>query len=332
MENFLTTQKAVRTLLTAARTGGAKQAYIFEGMRGIGRFTAARVFAAALQCEREAAPCLACPSCKKVLSATHPDVCVFGENAPIRVGDIRALTDELYIKPAISATKVFIVKNADTMNSDAQNALLKSFEEPPAYAVIILLSENVQNLLPTIRSRGVKITFEPFSEEEIMRFTRECYPEKGEYARFVSRYCGGIIGKAKDICENADFFNLREKMFGAVSSLTGDKLSIFSVAELFDIKRGGKAAFIGCDVYFELFLSFMRDVLALKTGKPPINEDLLEYIEDFAKKTARTAVVNVIERTSQTRRMLNVSMKYELWIVNMLIKCWEDIHGKGSRS
>lgn len=332
MKNFLTTQKALRSLIYAAQTDSRAGAYIFEGMRGIGKSSAAMIFAAALHCTGEKVPCLNCPDCKKVFAHTHPDVYITGEDGAVRVNDIRALTEELYIKPAISKNKVLIVKNADSMNSDAQNALLKSFEEPPSYAVIILLSENVQNLLPTIRSRGMHIVFEPFSEEETERFVKAQYPQKSADANFIAQYSGGIIGRAIDICEDEGFFALRQKMFEAISHMTGDRTAIFEVAELFDIKKSGKAAFLGCDMYFDLFLSFMGDVSALKLNRQVINKDLIVYIEEFSKKTAQSAVISVIERVTKQRSMLNVSMKYELWIVNMLIKCWEDIHGRGSRS
>ena len=120
-------------------------------------------------------------------------------------------------------------------------------------------------------------------------------------------------------------------MFGAIASLTGDRMSIFTAFDAFGAK-GGKGAFENCDLYFELFTSFMRDVLAIKTGARVINQDMSALIEAFCAKVTSSSVLNIIERTAKVRSELNVSMKYELWIVNMLINCWEDINGKGSRS
>ena len=331
MGSYLTTQKAFRTLLASARNGHCSQAYIFEGMKGIGKYTAARIFANAIHCTGKNKPCGVCSDCKKHAALTHSDLMVIGQSGQIKVEDIRSMNDELYIKPALSDKKICIVKNADNMNQDAQNALLKSFEEPPAYAVIILLSENVKNLLPTIRSRGNKVVFEPFSENEIKEYILRQYPLKKDSAEFIALYSGGVIGRAKDICENEEFFETRKKMFESAASLAGDRLSIFAVGDVFGIKSG-KSGFENCDLYFDLFTSFMRDILALKSGARIINQDMAPLLEAFSSKVTLSSVLSIIERTANVRSQINVSMKYELWIVNMLINCWEDIHGKSSRS
>ncbi len=331
MASYLTTQKAFRSLLSGVRNNNISNSYIFEGMKGVGKFTAARIFANAIHCTGDRKPCGMCPDCKKHAANTHSDLIIVGDGGPIKVEDIREMNEELYIKPALSKKKVFIVKNADNMNNDAQNALLKSFEEPPRYGVIILLSENVKMLLPTIRSRGNKVVFEPFSEDVIRDYILRQYPLKHDSVDFIALYSGGVIGKAIELCEDEEFFEIRRKMFEAVASLTGDRLSIFKTADVFGVKSP-RQGFANCDLYFDLFTSFMRDVLAMKTGGRIINTDMITLIELFCKKVTSSSVLSIIERTANVRSGLNVSMKYDLWIVNMLINCWEDIHGKGSRS
>ena len=332
MSQILTTQSAVNRLLKSANEKRHAQAYIFEGMKGIGKFTAAKLFAKAIHCSSpHKRPCGECPSCKKHDAGTHSDLLIFGESGQIKVEEIRELTSELFVRPTLSDTKICIIKNGDSMNNDAQNALLKSFEEPPEYAIVIILSENVHNLLPTILSRGVKLAFEPFSESEVLSHILKKYPEKENEVSFIARYSGGIMGKALDICENTDFFEKREKMFAAAASLLGDRLSVFTVSEAFGI-YSGKSAFSTCDLYFELFLSFMRDVLAYKTKAQIVNSDKLQLIENFAAKATLSSVISIIERVADVRSKLNVSMRYDLWIVNLFINCWEDLHGKGSRN
>ena len=331
MANYLTTQKAFRTLIGSARRGSYSQAYIFEGVKGVGKYTAARIFANAIHCEGEIKPCGECPQCKKHMADTHSDLLIIGGNGTIKVDDIREMNEELFMKPALSDKKICIIRDADNMNSDAQNALLKSFEEPPSYAVIILLSENIKNLLPTIRSRGSRVEFEPFSEKEIKEYLLKQYPLKKDSVDFISLYSGGVIGRAMDLCENEEFFELRKKMFDAVSKLTGERISLFAVAEVFSVKSP-RAGFEECDLYFDLFTSFIRDAMALKTGGRIINGDVRPLIEGFASKVTLSSLLSVIERTARVRSQLNKSMNYELWIMNLLINCWEDIHGKGSRS
>lgn len=332
MEYFLTKQKALHTLLNEARNHSEKHAYIFEGAKGIGKSTTAKMFAMALHCESENKPCMNCPSCKKHLAGTHSDLIIIGAESPtIKVDDIRALTDELYIRPALSNKKIFIIKNADNMNKDAQNALLKSFEEPPSYATIILLAQNRENLLSTIRSRGCRVEFEPFREEDIEKYVIKRFSKTKEEACFIAKYSGGIIGRAINICENEEFFEKRKNIFEKTVNLTDGRLSIFDLADEFNIKNK-KEAMENQDMYFDLFLSFLRDVVAVKNKASVINTDMLPLIEKFSSKVALAATVKIIENAANVRAQLNASMKYELWIVNMLINCWEDIHGKGSRS
>lgn len=331
MADYLTTQKAFRTLLKSAREGRISQAYIFEGLKGVGKFTSARIFANTIHCTGEVKPCGECPDCKKHAAGTHSDLIIIGGNGQIKVDDIRAMNEELYIKPGLSDKKICIVRDADNMNQDAQNALLKSFEEPPAYGVIILLSENVKNLLPTIRSRGTKVVFEPFSEKEIHDYLLRQYPLRRDIAPFIALYSGGVIGRALALCEDEEFFETRNKMFQAVSGLVGDRTSIFKVADVFGIKNG-KSGFENCDLYFDLFTSFIRDIIALKTGGRVINEDKLTELSQFSSRVTLSSMLAIVENAAKVRAGLNVSMKYDLWIVNMLINCWEDIHGKSSRS
>ena len=330
MANYLTTQKAFRSLLLSARDGSFSQAYIFEGVKGIGKYTAARIFANALHCTGDVKPCGECPDCKKHSAMTHSDLVIIGGGDTITVDDIRAMNEELYIRPALSDKKICIIRGADNMNDAAQNALLKSFEEPPSYAVIILLSENEKNLLQTIRSRGTKVVFEPFPEKEIQEYMLRQYPLKKDILPFVALYSGGIIGRAIAICEDEEFFETREKVFDAVSRLADVRLSIIKIAELFGVKC--KGSYTNCDLYFELFTSFMRDAMAIKVGGRIINQDKEALIESFSSKVTLASVISIIERAALTRSQLNKSMNYELWITNMLINCWEDIHGKGSRS
>lgn len=330
MANYLTTQKAFRTLITSARSANFSQAYIFEGVKGVGKFTAARIFASAVHCTGKVKPCGECPHCKKHAANTHSDLIIIGGEDTITVDDIRSMNEELYIKPALSEKKICIVRGADNMNEGAQNALLKSFEEPPSYAVIILLSENVENLLQTIRSRGTKVVFEPFTEKEIHDYILRQYPLKRDIVPFVALYSGGVIGRALSICEDEEFFNIRKNMFEAVSAMAGERLSLLKVADAFAVKN--KGSYINCDLYFDLFTSFLRDAMAIKIGGRVINQDMLMLIEAFSSKVTLSSILSVIENVAVTRSQLNKSMNYELWIMNMLINCWEDIHGKSSRS
>ena len=138
-------------------------AYMLTGPAGRSRDMAARRLAAALLCQEQDAPCGVCRDCRKTLEGVHPDVAVVsrgqGEKGPaqeIRVGQIRAMTADAAVAPNEAARKVYIIDEAERMNTEAQNALLKSLEDPPGHACFILCAAASDGLLPTVRSRCVR--------------------------------------------------------------------------------------------------------------------------------------------------------------------------------
>ncbi|MGN1097409.1 MAG: ATP-binding protein, partial [Clostridia bacterium] len=238
-DNFIRGQKALERLLSDVKNKTVSHAYILEGPKGVGKKTAADTFARALHCTGENKPCGVCRSCAMHSAGTHPDIEVIEpeDNGNIKIDAVRAAADELYMRPKLAEKKLLIIDGADGMNPAAQNAMLKTFEEPPSYGVVVLLSENIQNLLPTIRSRGVKLLMEPFPAEKIKAFVERTYPAMRGKSEFVAGYSGGIVGKAVEICEDEEFFSLRTQMFEAVSTLAGGKEGIFTAAEVFGVGK-----------------------------------------------------------------------------------------------
>ena len=326
---YIEGQKALNILRRDVQMNTVRQGYIFEGSEGIGKKTAAFQFAQMVFCTGEKKPCGCCHGCSMFLAKTHPDLYVL-EDESVKIDAVRKMNDELYIKPLISERKVFIVEHADEMNVAAQNAFLKSFEEPPKYAVIILITKSSQKLLPTILSRGTKIVFSPFGEKEIEKFLSEKYSITGEKASFIARYSNGLIGRCIEITESEDFFKKRDKMIKAIQTLTGDKISILNVLDAFDANTRKTNEDI--DLYFDIFTGFFRDVAVIKTGGRIVNSDYKDILSEFSGKIRAASARGVISIAADVRSKINTSMKYDLWITNMLINCWEEIHGTGNRS
>ena len=166
-------------------------AYLFYGIDGIGKFLVAKYFAKALTClnNKNGVPCEECESCK-TFNNTSDVLIVEPEDGLIKVDKIRATTDEIMLKPTVSIHKVIIINDADCMNEQAQNALLKVLEEPPQYATIILIASNKEKLLKTILSRTTTISFSPLSNDEIASvFSNE------ELNKELLEYAGGSAGK-----------------------------------------------------------------------------------------------------------------------------------------
>lgn len=326
---FVEGQKALKLLERDIQMNTVRQGYIFEGEEGIGKKTAARRFAQMIFCTNDKKPCNSCHGCKMFLAGSHPDLYVL-EDAPVKIDAVRKMNDELFVKPIIAGRKVFIVEHADEMNTAAQNAFLKSFEEPPKYAVIILITKNAQSLLPTILSRGTKVVFSPFSEKEIEKFLWEKYSIDGVRASFISRYSAGLIGRCISLTESEEFFKKRDKMIKAISTMTGDKISILDVLDAFE--ANSKKSNEDINLYFDIFMGFFRDVAVIKLGGRIVNSDYKELLEEFSGKVRASSARGVVEIAAKVKSQINTSMKYDLWIINMLINCWEEIHGTGNRS
>ncbi|MGM9551345.1 MAG: ATP-binding protein [Clostridia bacterium] len=328
-EFYIEGQRALKILERDVQSNTVRQGYIFDGSEGIGKKTAARLFAKMLLCEGEHKPCSVCHSCSMFEAGSHPDV-YYLKNSPVKIDDVRDMNSELYIKPFTSKRKVFIVEHADEMNIPAQNAFLKSFEEPPEYAVIILIASSSKKLLPTILSRGTKIPFSPFPEEKIREFVEKKYAITGERGAFLAKYSSGIVGRVIDVAEDEEFYAIRHDMIMKIKDMAGDRVSILSLIEAF----GATTRRIPekCGLYFDIFMGFFSDVSALKNGGRIINSDYKDVIDDFAAKVTGRSARRVVEIAAKVKSELNPSMKYDLWITNMLINCWEEIHGTGNRS
>ena len=159
-------------LQNAIRMGKVSHAYIIQGEAGSGKKMLADIFATTLQCEEGGIePCGRCQSCKQAISGNHPDIRhVIHEKATIGVDDIRLqLNNDIMVKPYSRPYKVYIIDEAEKMTEQAQNAMLKTIEEPPEYAVILLLTVNAKLLLPTILSRCILLNVRPVARGAITR-------------------------------------------------------------------------------------------------------------------------------------------------------------------
>ena len=198
----------------AVETGHISHAYLLEGEKGMGKKTFAEAFSLMLLCEnrgKEEDACLDCPCCKKILSHNHPDVIyVTHEKADsISVDEIRLqLNDTIGIRPYEGKWKIYIVPEADRMTQQAQNALLKTLEEPPEYAVIFLLVNDIQKMLPTVLSRVTRIKLKPRTDNQIRAYLTEHYDmQPGDERLDISvAFARGNLGKAIALLTDESFY------------------------------------------------------------------------------------------------------------------------------
>lgn len=262
-ESIVGNKNIIKNLQISILNNKVTHAYILDGQAGIGKKLIANTFAKTLQCEKsEEKPCQVCHSCKSYENNNHPDVFfVKSQNAKsIGVDDIREkVNTKVEIRPYKHKYSVFIIEDADTMTVQAQNALLKTIEEPPSYAVFILLSTNYNSFLETILSRCVLLKVKPLLLEEVTKYLIENENLSKEKADFFSVFAEGNIGRAKMICNDTGFIEMRNEIISILVSLSKKNLvDIFLI-----VKEITKYKDNIQDVLDILYLWY-RDVLVLK--------------------------------------------------------------------
>ena len=300
-------------------------AYGFAGPKGIGKKTVARIFAGALLCDGNQfdGGCGECAPCRMYQNGSNPDFFVISRpDSSIGVEDIRDLQSDIHIRPLYSKRKVYLITDADSMTVQAQNCLLKTLEEPPSYAVIILTVSGYTALLETVRSRILKIPFKKNTFEEVMGFLKERFGDLGDRAGFIAAYADGLIGTALELAASDEFMQMRNRAFDL--AMTMDKVKsaeLFDRVEFFEGYRENVGAVLNI-----LSLAY-RDLLMYKySGRENvlINSDKKDIIVGNAPRFSPKKLADNIERIEQTRRSLEQNANFQLAIEVLLMKLRED--------
>ena len=203
-ETLLGNEQLKKNLARSISAGHISHFYLISGPRGSGKHTLAKLLAAAILCRGERKPCLRCPACRKVLDDAHPDFILVDdpEKKTVPVDLIRDARADMYIVPNESDHKIYLFPRAQDMGLPGQNALLKVLEEPPKYGVFLLLTDNPDKLLPTVRSRCTELKLHGLTEAEMLPHLRHDFPEAKEQDLLAAvARSGGFYGQAKQLLE-----------------------------------------------------------------------------------------------------------------------------------
>ena len=309
-------------LQTGITQGNISHAYIINGETGSGRRLLASALTKTLLCENPTAEGDACGKCRSCLQAdsyNHPDVCfVTHEKASISVDDIREqLINSITIKPYSSRYKVYIIPDANKMTGQAQNALLKTIEEPPEYAVIILLTENADTLLETVRSRCIVLNTRPLNRDEIKQYLVNNLQMEPERAEIAAGFCQGNVGKAIHFASSEDFQEIKTDTLRLVKNIYDmDITDMVSLIKELNQRKGK------IDEYLDLMLLWYRDILMFKVTK---DANILLYREEY-KEISRQAslrnyedIENIIKAIDKAKVRLHANVNFETAIELLLL-------------
>ncbi len=215
-EALLGNDQLKENLKSALRQGKASHFYLISGPKGSGKHTLAGLLAAAMVCTGDNKPCGVCPHCRKALSGNHPDCITVDdpEKRYVPVDLVRAARADMFVQPNEAAKKVYLFPRGQDMRVESQNALLKVLEEPPSYGVFLLLSDNPEALLSTVRSRCVELRLKGLEEGTLKKELRRRFPEEGdETIGAAARQSGGFLGQAMALLEKSDGDDPRDSAF-----------------------------------------------------------------------------------------------------------------------
>ena len=266
-------------------------AYLFQGEEGVGKEALARTFAAGLQCQSESAdkPCKECVSCRQMESGNQPDVIwVTREKASLGVDEIREqLCNTMDIKPFSSPYKIYLVPEAEKMTEAAQNALLKTIEEPPEYGIVILMTSNISALLPTIQSRCLTMEFRPLSTAVVESYVKEHCQVPDYQARASAAFAQGNLGKAMRYAKSEDFIERKDHIISLLRHVEQMDLSEMLAV----IKDLGTRKDEVRD-YIDLMVLWYRDVLLFKATKD-INQLLFQDEASYISREASLSLIHI---------------------------------------
>ena len=296
-------------------------AYLFQGEEGVGKEALARTFAAGLQCQSESAdkPCKECVSCRQMESGNQPDVIwVTREKASLGVDEIREqLCNTMDIKPFSSPYKIYLVPEAEKMTEAAQNALLKTIEEPPEYGVVILMTSNISALLPTIQSRCLTMEFRPLSTAVVESYVKEHCQVPDYQARASAAFAQGNLGKAMRYAKSEDFIERKDHIISLLRHVEQMDLSEMLAV----IKDLGTRKDEVRD-YIDLMVLWYRDVLLFKATKD-INQLLFQneasYISREASHRSYEKLEEILQAFEKAKVRLRANVNFDITMELMLL-------------
>lgn len=312
--NIIGHEKIIRHLKNAIETGKVSHSYIFTGELGSGKKLLATTFAMTLQCEEGGTePCQKCDSCKKAIGKNHPDIIMVNheKTGTISIDEIREqVIHDVAIKPYCSPHKIYIIPEAELLTPQAQNALLKTIEEPPEYAVIMFLTSNVDALLPTIQSRCVCLNLKVVDDHLVKKYLMEHLQVPDYQAEVDASFAQGSIGKAKEAATSEEFSRMSQNAMKLLKY--ANTMEVYELAE--EIKKLSEEKH-NINDYLDIFQFWFRDVLMFKATREIDNlvfKQEINFIKEQASQRSYENLEKILEAITKTKVRLRANVNFEL--------------------
>ena len=312
--NVIGHEEIIRHLQNAIKTGKISHSYIFAGEPGSGKRLLAGIYAMTLQCEAGGEnACGKCESCKRAIGKNHPDIIMVKHEKPntISIDEIREqVVNDVDIKPYSSPHKIYIIADAEIMTPQAQNALLKTIEEPPEYAVIMLLTSNIDGLLPTIRSRCVRLDLKVVDDGLVKKYLMEHLHIPDYQAEIDASFAHGSIGKAKEAATSQEFADITQKALKILKY--ADSMEVYELTEAIKNLSSEKQ---NINDYLDIFQFWFRDVLMFKATREIDNlvfKQEINYIREQASQRSYENLEKILEALDKTKVRLRANVNTEL--------------------
>ena len=315
-------QNDIKEHLQSAIAGGmVSHAYIINGERGMGKRMLADAFVQTLFCEEHGADaCEMCSECGKISRRNHPDVKYIlpaeGKKT-IGVGEIREqLVGDVYIKPYSREYKVYVIPDADNLNTNCQNAILKTIEEPPEYVRLLLLTENAERLLPTIRSRCIRLDLKPIvnEDERVKALLMQRYELPEYVTTSILQFAQGNIGRALSLAADDRFGSILDSVFHLVSHIDG--MYAYEIAgEADDLKKRASSGEFDLLEYLDLLLLWYRDVLLYKSSAKADRLYFMDRLREIMRESelySYDSLRSIIEKIEDTKQLLSANIAADL--------------------
>lgn len=327
LEDILGNEHIVEHFKKAIENNKISHAYIINGEKGMGKRTVAKAFAMTLLCEEKGTvPCMKCHSCVQALTDNNPDLIMITPDKPttLSIDHIRqTLVNDVELKPYSNSHKVYIVEDAELMNNAAQNAILKTIEEPPEYAVIILLTTNIFALLQTVLSRCVKLDMQPLKKEVVKKYLMEKEKVVDYQADIAVSFAGGNLGKAIELSKSQDFAEMLDEVIQLLRYIKD--MQAYEVVAA--VKRASEYKFRFTD-YIDLMILWFRDVLVYKASQN-VNElifkDEIQTIKKHAAKSSYNGIEHILEAMNKAKLRLKANVNFDVAIEMMFLTIRDNI-------